>query len=87
MADVLPQGRPENVVVLERMPAVRHGIARALGYDTWAAYQVEPRMAGRREAVEAFLADLRPRLAERAAADLAEFADGSPTGPAGTRSR
>ncbi|MDI5969195.1 M3 family metallopeptidase [Streptomyces sp. SL13] len=69
------KGGPRNVARLERAIAVRAEIARILGYDSWAAYAVEPRMAGRPEAVTAFLDDLRSKVAVKAAADLAEYAD------------
>jgi thimet oligopeptidase len=67
------KGGAENVQVLERAIQARTEIARLLGYDSWAAYRTEVRMAGTREAVEAFLTDLRGKVAVKAAADLEEM--------------
>ncbi len=69
------KGGAENVAVVERAIEVRGEIARTLGYDSWAAYVVEPQMAGRRENVDAFLDDLRRRVAVKADRDLAEYAE------------
>ncbi len=65
------KGGAENVGRLEEAIAVRSRIAELLGYDSWAAHVVEVRMAKRRQAVEDFLADLRAKLAVKAAADMA----------------
>lgn len=67
------KGGPENVKVLERAIQARTEVARLLGYDSWAAYRTEVRMAGTRQAVEEFLADLRGKVAVKAKADLAEL--------------
>lgn len=67
------KGGAENVTVLERAIQARTEVARLLGYDSWAAYRTEVRMAGTREAVEAFLTDLRGKVAVKAAADLEEM--------------
>jgi len=67
------KGGAENVQVLERAIAVRAEIAVLLGYDSWAAYRTEIRMAGTRQAVETFLGDLREKVAVKAAADLEEM--------------
>ena len=67
-------GQP-NIERLERAIAVRNEIAQLLGYDSWAAYAIEPRMAKRRETVAAFIKDLRDRVAIKAAADIALLAD------------
>ncbi|MEP7216149.1 MAG: M3 family metallopeptidase, partial [Anaerolineaceae bacterium] len=66
------KGGPGNVRVLEEAIAVRAEVAQRLGYDSWAAYRTETRMAKRRENVEVFLADLREKVALKAARDLAE---------------
>jgi thimet oligopeptidase len=71
----LRKGGPENIARLERAIAVRREIADTLGYPSWAAYVMEPRMAKAPEAVAAFLDDLRVRAAVKAAADLVELAD------------
>lgn len=64
------KGGPENVARLEEAIAVRRRIADLLGYDSWAAYVVEVRMAKRRQAVDEFLSDLRSKLAAKMAADM-----------------
>lgn len=69
------KGGPDNVRVLEQAIAARTEIAHLLGYDSWAAYAVEVRMAKRRENVDAFLADLRDKVALKAAADMALMRD------------
>ena len=66
------KGGPGNVKVLEEAIAIRAEVARRLGYDSWAAYRTETRMAKRRQNVDAFLADLRDKVALKAARDLAE---------------
>jgi thimet oligopeptidase len=67
------KGGAENVKVLERAIQARTEVARLLGYDSWAAYRTEVRMAGTRQAVEEFLVDLRGKVAVKAEADLAEL--------------
>lgn len=67
------KGGAENAKVLERAIQARTEVARLLGYDSWAAYRTEVRMAGTRRAVEAFLADLRGKVAVKAEVDLAEM--------------
>ncbi len=62
---------PANVQRLERAVQVRAEMARRLGYDSWAAYTVEVRMAKTRASVDSFLADLREHVAVKAAADMA----------------
>ena len=68
------KGGAANVAVLERALAARREMASLLGYDSWAAYALEVCMAGERERVAAFLADLRAKLAVKAEADLALMA-------------
>lgn len=69
------KGGEENVRRLERAIEVRTEIATLLGYDSWAAYVVETRMAKERTRVDAFLADLRERVAEKARRDMTGLAD------------
>ncbi len=64
------KGGEENVKRLERALELRQRAAEVLGYDSWAAYAIEPRMADSRETVAAFLDDLRDRVAIKADADL-----------------
>ena len=69
------KGGDKNVQVLERAIALRQEVATILGYDSWAAYRVETRMAKHRETVDAFLADLREKVALKAEADMAQMRD------------
>ena len=64
------KGGQENVARLEAAIRLRNQIATILGYDSWAAYQVETRMAKTRETVDSFLADLRDKAAAKARTDL-----------------
>lgn len=61
---------PENVARLEEAIRVRAEIASLLGYDSWAAYVTEDRMAKRRQTVADFLADLREKVAVKAGRDM-----------------
>lgn len=67
------KGGPGNVQVLEDALRLRAEAASRLGYDSWAAYRTETRMAKRRETVDSFLADLRGRVAMKAARDMDEM--------------
>ncbi len=69
------KGGAENVQRLEEGLRLRGEAARLLGYDSWAAYRTETRMAKSREAVDAFLADLRQKVAVKASVDMRELAD------------
>jgi thimet oligopeptidase len=69
------KGGDDNVRVLEEAIEARTEIARLLGYDSWAAYAVEVRMAKRRENVDAFLDDLQPKVAVKAATDMGAMQD------------
>ena len=64
------KGGAGNVGTLEEAIRIRTEIAALLGYDSWAAYQIEVRMAKTRQAVDSFLADLRTKVAVKAAADM-----------------
>lgn len=50
---------PKNVEVFDALRAARHELAVTLGYPTWAAYNLEDKMAGSPERVDAFLDSLR----------------------------
>ncbi|MBI2766107.1 MAG: Zn-dependent oligopeptidase [Chloroflexi bacterium] len=67
------KGGEANVERLERAIRLRNEAAGLLGYDSWAAYVVEVRMAKSRAAVDGFLADLRERLRLKLESDLAEL--------------
>ncbi|GIW13943.1 MAG: oligopeptidase A [Tepidiforma sp.] len=65
------KGGRANVELLERALRLRQEAAALLGYASWADYRTETRMAGTRQAVEEFLADLRSKVAVKAERDLA----------------
>ena len=69
------KGGRENVDRLEEAIRVRTEIASILGYDSWASYVLETRMARDRQRVEAFLADLRERVGVKATRDMEALAD------------
>ncbi len=62
-------GKP-NIGVLEEAIALRGEIAALLGYDSWASYVLEKRMAKTRESVERFLLDLEEKVRPKARADM-----------------
>jgi len=61
---------PGNVELLEKAIDVRDRIASLLGYDSWAAYRIEPRMARTPAEVNAFLADLQKKAQPKLEADI-----------------
>ncbi|GAC1696197.1 MAG: M3 family metallopeptidase [Candidatus Limnocylindrales bacterium] len=68
---------PGNRAVFEALRLARHELATLLGYPSWAAYNIEDKMAGTPDKVEAFLsrvADVAREPAERTAADLLAIA-------------
>jgi Zn-dependent oligopeptidase len=64
------KGGEPNVGVLEEAIRVRNQIATLLGYDSWAAYVVEKRMAKTRSNVDDFLRDLQAKVNIKAGADM-----------------
>ena len=60
-----------NVPLLEEMLLLRENKAHLLGYPSWAAYAIEPRMAKTPEAVRAFLASVADAVRAPAARELA----------------
>lgn len=64
------KGGPGNVDVLEEALAVRHELATTLGYESWAHYVLELRMAKEPAAVQRFLAGLRERVAPKLRSDI-----------------
>src|SRR5688572_16604340 len=67
------KGGAVNVGILEDAIRLRNEIATMLGYDSWAAYRTETRMAKTRDAVTSFLRDLRGKVTIKAAADLQQM--------------
>jgi thimet oligopeptidase len=64
---------PQNVKVLERLLAIRHGIATQLGYPTWAEYHARPRMARDEKAVAEFIDKVFAASSAAAALEYAEL--------------
>ena len=68
---------PGNRAVFEALRLARHELATLLGYPSWAAYNIEDKMARTPEEVDAFLSrvsDIAREPAERVAADLLAIA-------------
>ncbi len=63
----------KNVVVIEKILALRHEKAKLLGYATWADYVLEPRMAKDGKTVADFLEGLKKHLAKKGDVEMAEF--------------
>jgi len=59
-----------NVPLLQHILRLRHEIARMLGYQTWADYRIEPKMAGNAATAHTFLLDLNVGLQEKYTAEL-----------------
>ena len=64
-----------NVAVLEEALGVRASMAQLLGYESWAAYGLEVKMARQVDAVLNFLVDLEERLQPKLASDLARLSE------------
>ncbi len=69
-ADNAMQG-DTNIPLLEEAIQLRQKVARELGYDTWADYQIDGRMAGDADSVMEFLNDLKDPLREKREAEFA----------------
>ncbi len=69
-ADNAMQG-DKNIPLLEEAIQLRQKVARELGYDTWADYQIDGRMAGDADSVMAFLNDLKDPFREKREAEFA----------------
>ncbi|HMB68957.1 MAG TPA: M3 family metallopeptidase, partial [bacterium] len=65
------EGYPANVERLEEAIAIRDRIATLLGYESWAHYRMEPRMAGDPATAQAFLSDLQQKVQPKLEADIA----------------
>lgn len=63
----------KNVIVIEKILALRQERAKLLGYATWADYILEDRMAKTPKTVADFLEGLRKHLAKKGNDELAEF--------------
>lgn len=63
----------KNIAILDAMVKKRDELAKLMGYKTYAAYALEPKMAKNPETVWNFLNDLVSRLKEKAKSDIALF--------------
>ena len=59
-----------NIDILEEALGVRASMATLLGFESWAAYALEVKMAKQADAVLEFLTDLEERLQPKLASDL-----------------
>ena len=66
-------GMAENIPLIEKLLALRHQIATRLGYQTWADYQVEVKMAKNGTTALDFERKLKTGLQPKFEAELAEF--------------
>jgi thimet oligopeptidase len=64
----------KNLSILDRVLALRNEKAKLLGYETWADYAIEPRMAKTAHTVRDFLDRLSHELQEPARKEYQEFA-------------
>jgi thimet oligopeptidase len=62
---------PQNRDTLNRLVAKRHELANTLGYESWAAYITEDKMAKTQKKVADFIEQLNEAAKERAARDYA----------------
>ena len=67
--------KAENEPLLEQILVTRDTIARKLGYNSWADYQIEVKMAKNAAAASDFLQKLKVGLQPKFDAELAEFRD------------
>jgi thimet oligopeptidase len=67
------RGGPENIKLLEKILELRSEKAKLLGYETWADYAIEPRMAKKKQTVREFLDKLAKAVAEPAKVEMAEL--------------
>lgn len=63
----------ENLPLLKEILILRDQIARKLGYDSWADYKIEPRMAKCATAAREFLEKLKEGLQPKFEAELTQF--------------
>ncbi len=67
------RGGPENIKLLDNLLSLRREKAKLLGYETWADYAIEPRMAKSKQTVREFLDKLAAAIKEPAKAELEEL--------------
>ncbi|MCY3922523.1 MAG: Zn-dependent oligopeptidase [Chloroflexi bacterium] len=64
-----------NIDILEEALGVRGSMATLLGFESWAAYALEIKMAKQADAVLGFLEDLEERLQSKLASDLTRLSE------------
>ena len=64
-----------NIEILEEALGVRSSMSKLLGYESWAAYALEIKMAKQSYAVQEFLVDLEERLQPKLVSDLARLSE------------
>ncbi len=63
----------ENAAILNEMVRIRQEIAALLGYDSWADFQIEPRMAKTAERATQFCLDAKAGLEPKFAEEMAQM--------------
>lgn len=79
------EGQWDNREVTDRIASLRLEVANLLGYETYADYVLEERMAGSRATVDGFLTELLTATKEPALSDyesIVEYARSQPDAPA-----
>ena len=66
----LERGWPQNNDLLQEMFALRHDLARLVGYDDWASYDADVKMIKRGRAIPEFIDRIADAAAEPARRDL-----------------
>ena len=70
MLKYLNRGGAENTKLLEENSGLRAQAAKLLGYDSWADYKIDGRMAEKKATVVDFMDNLKSKLAQRNRGDL-----------------
>ncbi|MEO6035453.1 MAG: M3 family metallopeptidase [Verrucomicrobiota bacterium] len=65
--------REKNIPLLKEILKLRYEIAQKLGYDSWADYQIEPKMAKNARTATEFLEKLKVGLQPKFDAEIAEY--------------
>ncbi len=65
------RAKDNNVPLIKKMVELRSEIATLLGYNSWADYQIEPRMAGKGDTALQFLQNLKTGLQPKLDQELA----------------
>jgi Zn-dependent oligopeptidase len=65
----------ENLALLQQLVQKRHELANIMGYETYAHYNLYPKMAKNPETVWAFINDLTARAKQKAVVDIKELSE------------